>query len=143
VTFIERLKAARQAGDITALIAAIPFSSWLGIGIERVGDELLGHMRFADHVVGNPTLPAIHGGAIATLLESTAIAIVLWEEEPDVLPRPVTLTFDYLRRGKPEDVWAAATIVRRGRRVCTVRVLAWQEDRDKPIAAANATLLLA
>ena len=143
MSFVERLKAARAAGDIRELIAAIPFSGWLGIGIERVEGELLGRMRFADHIVGNPTLPAIHGGAIATLLESTAIAAVLWEEEPETLPRPVTLTFEYLRRGKPEDVWAAARIVRRGRRVCTVHVLAWQEDRERPIAAANATLLLA
>ncbi|MEZ4240419.1 MAG: PaaI family thioesterase [Myxococcota bacterium] len=144
--FVERLRAARASGDVgelTALMGAVPFAAFLGIEVApgETG-ELQARMRFAEHVVGNPGLPAIHGGAIATLLETAAIARVLWEADPEVLPRPVTLTFDYLRSGRPADVHASARIVRQGRRVCTVRVAAWQEDRERPVALANATLLL-
>jgi uncharacterized protein (TIGR00369 family) len=151
-SFVERLRAARSTDDLSGiaeLVQGVPFTRFLGIGFEREGEdspscagELRGRMRFADHLVGNPTIPALHGGAIAALLETTAIAVVLWRQEPEVLPRPVTLTFDYLRSGRPVDVLASARIVRWGRRVCSVRAEAWQDDRDKPIAAATATLLL-
>lgn len=144
-TFVERLRAARKGEDLvalTTLIAAVPFAGFLGIGVEQADGEICGRMRFADHIVGNPSLPAIHGGAIATLLETTAIAVVLWESEPEILPRPVTLTFEYLRSARAADVYASARIVRKGRRICTVRAVAWQESRDKPIATASATLLL-
>jgi uncharacterized protein (TIGR00369 family) len=153
---VERLRLARadaDLGGLTALMAAVPFTAFLGIAIEAEPDDgplsrggptrgLRARMTFADHLVGNPTIPALHGGAIASLLETAAIAVVLWESAPEVLPQPVTLTFDYLRSARPADVFAVARIVRQGRRVCTVRTVAWQDDRDKPIATANATLLL-
>ncbi len=141
--FLERLRAARAAGDVPALIEAVPFVTFLGIGLSRgAGGEIVATLRPSPHVVGNPTIPALHGGAIASLLEMAAIAVVLWEQEPEVLPRPVTLTYDYLRSARPAELSATARIVRRGRRVCTVRAEAWQEDRARPVAAANATLLL-
>jgi uncharacterized protein (TIGR00369 family) len=136
------LAAARASGDLGSLIASVPYSTFLGFGIERVDGEIRGVMRYREHLVGNAALPALHGGALAGLLETTAIAKVLWEEEPLVLPRPVTLTFEYLRPARPADVWAAADIVRRGRRVCSVRARAWQDDRAKPVVTASATLLL-
>lgn len=142
MSFVDRLREARARGEVQALIDAVPFASFLGIGVERVDGEVRGRMRFQPHAVGNPLLPALHGGAIATLLESTAIAVVLWEEEPEVLPRPVTLTFDYLRPAKAVDLLAGARVVRRGRRVCTVHATAWQDDPARPVATANATLLL-
>ena len=141
-TFPERLRAARASGEVATLLGAVPFAAFLGIGVDCVDGVIEGTMAFAPHVVGNQSLPAIHGGAIATLLETTAIAAVLWEAEPEVLPRPVTLTFEYLRSARAADVRASATIVRRGRRVCTVRAVAWQEDREKAVATASATLLL-
>lgn len=144
--FVDRLRAARASGDLTALTAlieSVPYAAFLGIGVERSAEgELQGTMRFAPRIVGNPTLPAIHGGALATLLETTAIAAVLWESEPEKLPRPVTLTFEYLRSAKTVDTTASARIVRMGRRVCTVRAEAWQEDRERAVATANVTLLL-
>ena len=94
MTFVERLAAARASGDLGSLIASVPYSTFLGFGIERVDGEIRGVMRYREHLVGNAALPALHGGALAGLLETTAIAKVLWDEEPLVLPRPVTLTFD-------------------------------------------------
>ena len=66
-----------------------------------VGDELITTMRYADHLIGNPALPALHGGTLGALLESAAIFELLWRAETIVLPKTITLTVDYLRSGAP------------------------------------------
>ncbi|MCC6522604.1 MAG: PaaI family thioesterase [Polyangiaceae bacterium] len=104
--------------------------------------ELVGKMRYADHLIGNPALPALHGGAIGALLESTAIFQILWDAETIVLPKTVNITVDYLRSGRPLDTFARGIITKHGRRVVNVRVEAWQEDRTRPIALANGHFLI-
>jgi acyl-coenzyme A thioesterase PaaI-like protein len=49
---------------------------------------------------------------------------------------------DYLRTGRAVDTYAKGTITKHGRRVANVRVDAWQDDRDRPIASAHAHFLL-
>jgi uncharacterized protein (TIGR00369 family) len=142
MSLLDDLKAARAADDLGPLVTSIPFARFLQLSVGRVDGELRVVMPFAEQLVGNPSVPALHGGAVASLLESAAISVVLAEQEPMILPRPVTLTFDYLRPARPAELVATATILRRGRRICTVRAIAWQEDRDRPVATANATLLL-
>jgi uncharacterized protein (TIGR00369 family) len=87
-------------------------------------------------------LPAIHGGVIAALLESTAIFQLMWETEAIVLPKTITLTVDFLRSGRAVDTFARGILTRQGRRVANVRVEAWQDDRARPIAVASAHFLL-
>ena len=99
-------------------------------------------MRFADHLIGNPTLPALHGGTLGALLESAAIFELLWRAETIVLPKTITITVDYLRSGGPVDTHARGVITRHGRRVANVRVEAWQADRATPVATAHANLLV-
>ena len=98
--------------------------------------------RSADHLIGNPALPALHGGTVGALLESAAIFELLVRAETVVLPKTITLTVDYLRSGRPQDTHARAFVTRQGRRVTNVRVEAWQEDRGKLIAAAAAIFLV-
>ena len=133
---------ARASGDPAGLAAQVPYAQTFGISLALQQGELLGVMKFSDALVGNPMLPAIHGGAICALLESTAIFQLLWESETIVLPRTITITVDYLRSGRAVDTFARGTITRLGRRVASVRAEAWQEDRTKPIATANAHLLI-
>lgn len=144
MSFLDQLKAAWAAGEPASVAGAIPYARFLGITLGLVDGELRATMCFAEHLVGNPAVPALHGGAIASLLEITAIAQVLWEQDMEaaVIPRPVTLTFDYLRPGRPADLFASARIVRKGRRVCTVHATCWQDDAGRPVATANVTLLL-
>lgn len=133
---------ARASGDIARLVDAIPYSRFMGISMVHVAGELLGALRFGEHLIGNPMLPAIHGGVLAALLESTAIFQLMWETEAIVLPKTITLTVDYLRPGRAQDTWARGILTRQGRRVANVRVEAWQDDRSRPIAVASAHLLL-
>jgi acyl-coenzyme A thioesterase PaaI-like protein len=142
MTLVERLTAAKAAGDLGAVLEAIPYVKWLGLTASREGDELITTMRYADHLIGNPALPALHGGTLGALLESAAIFELLWRAETIVLPKVITLTVDYLRSGAPVDTHARGIITRQGRRVANVRMEAWQSDRSTPVASAHAVFLV-
>jgi acyl-coenzyme A thioesterase PaaI-like protein len=99
-------------------------------------------MKFADHLIGNATIPALHGGTLGALLESTAVFKLMLEGETIAIPKTINITVEYLRTGKARDTFARAQFTRHGRRVANVRAFAYQDDPDKPIAAANAHFLL-
>jgi len=142
VSLVELLAAAKQSGDYRAILDAVPYSKFLGLTAALEGETLVTSLAFAPHLVGNPTLPALHGGTLGALLESAAIFELLWRAETVVLPKTITLTVDYLRSAGPQDVHASATITRQGRRVCNVRATAWQADPGEPVAAAHAIFLV-
>jgi uncharacterized protein (TIGR00369 family) len=142
VTILETIARAKAAGDPNELIAAIPYAVFLGLGARVDDGEMTVTMRFGPHLVGNPRLPALHGGTIGALLESAAIFELLWASETVVLPKTITFTVDYLRSAATVDTHARGVITRHGRRVANVRVEAWQEDRARPIATAHAHFLV-
>ena len=140
---LESFRAAREARDLERIARGIPYANLLGIGFRIAEDDaLVGHMDFADHVVGNASIPALHGGAIGSLLESVAIFEVLWRLDLAALPKTINITFDYLRSARPEDTFATARITKDGRRVVNVSVDAWQSDRARPVASAHVHLLV-
>lgn len=138
----EVLRHVRETGDFKALVESIPYLSFMGIDIESANGELIGKMTYSDPLIGNASLPALHGGTLGALLESTAIFQALVESETLGLPKIVTITVDFLRSGRPVDTFAKGTITKQGRRVVNVSVEAWQEDRQRPIARAHAIFLL-
>lgn len=141
-TLLERLTAAKQAQDFDGLLDAIPYARFLGLSAAMEGDDLVTTMKFADHLIGNPALPALHGGTLGALLESSAIFELLWRAETIVLPKTITLTVDYLRSGHAVDTHARSIVTRQGRRVTNVRMEAWQGDRAAPVATAHAIFLV-
>lgn len=142
MTLMERMAAAKAAQDYQSLIDAVPYASWLGLTAAMQGDELITTMRYAAHLIGNPSLPALHGGTLGALLESAAIFELLWRAETAVLPKTITLTIDFLRSGAPVDTHARGIVTRQGRRITNVRVEAWQSDRNAPVASAHAVFLV-
>jgi uncharacterized protein (TIGR00369 family) len=136
------IEAARSGGDLGALSAAVPAARFLGLVAERAGDELRMRLDFAPHLVGNSLIPALHGGVIGALLESTAIFSLMLEGDATGVPRTINVTVEYLRTARTVTTWARAEITKQGRRVATVRAFAWQDDPDRPVAAANAHFLL-
>jgi acyl-coenzyme A thioesterase PaaI-like protein len=141
-TIAERFAQAKAAGDVQALFDAVPYSKFLGLSARMEGDEMITTMTYAPHLIGNPTLPALHGGTLGALMESAAIFELLWRAETIVLPKTITLTIDYLRSGAPLDTHARSIVTRHGRRVANVRVEAWQTDRNTPVATAHAIFLV-
>lgn len=132
----------KRAGDLRRLPEAIPYARFLGIEVELREGSLIARMAYSDHLIGNPALPALHGGTLGALLESTAIFQLLWEAESVVLPKTISLTIDYLRSGRAVDTLARSIVTKRGRRIVNVRAEAWQDDPERPIAMAHAHFLL-
>jgi uncharacterized protein (TIGR00369 family) len=127
---------------MSPLIEATPYARFLGLQSRLDDDGLTVTMPFADHLIGNPLLPALHGGSTAALLELTAMAEVARIYPRLRLPKPIDVTVSYLRSGRPQDVYARARISRAGRRVAHVLVEAWQDDPNQPIASLTANFLL-
>lgn len=136
---------------VRSLFETIPYARFLGLRLELAGDEMTAVMPFDRKLIGNPTLPAIHGGVLGAMMELTAVAQVAIvraadDAAPDalstVLPKPINVTVEYLRSGRPVDTYARAVIKRMGRRIANVHVEAWQEARSAPIAALQAHFLL-
>lgn len=128
--------------DPGELLQAIPYAKFLGLRGELDGEELLLVMPAQEQVIGNPILPAVHGGALGALLESTAIMKLLWDTQPTRVPKTINITVDYLRSARMRDTTARAELTKHGRRVATVTVRAFQDDEARPIAAAHAHFLL-
>lgn len=137
------LAEARRTGDWHPVLRAIPYLGFLGVEFEPAPGRRVAVMRFAEHLVGNPTIPALHGGTLGGLLESMAHLEWLASSEGLVLPKTITFTIDYLRSGKPQDTFAEASVVKPGRRVSTLHCRAWQEDPKSPIAIATVHLKVA
>jgi uncharacterized protein (TIGR00369 family) len=138
----ELLRQVRQSGDYRLLTDVIPYTRFLGIGVENTTGEVLCRMRYAPMLIGNSSIPALHGGTLGGLMESAAIFELLLRTQEERVPKIITITVDFLRSGRPQDTLAKASITRLGRRVANLQVQAWQEDRGKPIASANALFLL-
>lgn len=128
--------------DLNRFLAAIPYARFLNISIDQKGDEITTVMTFEHKLIGNPILPALHGGAIGAFLEMTSMIQLAYETGIAAVPKPIGLTIDYLRSGKPLDTYGRARITKQGRRVATVHAEAWQEDRARPIATAHGHFLL-
>jgi uncharacterized protein (TIGR00369 family) len=143
IDIAELVARARAAGDPQALVAAIPYARFIGLEVSREGGAIVSTMRFSEHLIGDATIPALHGGTLAALLESTAIFAVLFDSGCTVLPKTITLTIDYLRSGRAVDTRCRARIVRQGRRVVVLATEAFQDDETKPVATAIVHLLVA
>ena len=133
--------------DSTGLFANSPFARWLGIRDHAQGNEQgTEHgtlvMPFSPKIIGNPILPAIHGGMTGAFLETTAIVGVTRELGAAAMPKPIGLTVNYLRSGRAQDSYASVSIVKQGRRVVAFEAQAWQDDRSKPIASAFGHFML-
>ncbi len=149
----------RREALLKALVSGVPYIEFLGIQFDRRGDELTAVLPYRDDLIGNPVLPALHGGVTAAFLEVTAIIelswTLLWDDmengtgqllDPAQLPRlPKTIDFtiDFLRSGLPRDAYARARVNRSGRRYASVHVEAWQDNRARPFAQASGHFLLA
>jgi uncharacterized protein (TIGR00369 family) len=138
----EILRAARAAGDINRFVAAIPYAQFLGISAVAADGSLTARLASSGRIIGNPALPAIHGGAVGAFLETTAILQLLWTADTLHIPKTITITIDYLRPAGPHDTYARAEVTKLGSRVANVRAYAWQNDPSVPVAGANANFLI-
>jgi uncharacterized protein (TIGR00369 family) len=124
------------------VLRTMPFAAFLGVKLSLAGDELTARLPFQDKLIGNPMIPALHGGVIGAFMEVTAMAQLALSENFDHIPKPIDVAVQYLRSGKTVDTFARAVLNRVGRTVANVEVSAWQEQRDQPIATLQAHFLI-
>lgn len=149
----------RRDGVLGGLVGRIPYLKFMHISFDRRGDELTAIMHFQDKLIGNPVLPALHGGATASFLESTALIELSWLRAWELMeegklspeqakagefpmPKTIDFTVDYLRSGLARDCYARARVNRAGRRYASVHVEAWQDNRDRLFAQATGHFLM-
>lgn len=119
-----------------------PYADLLGL---RFDTDAHGHpivtMDFAHDLLGRPGF--LHGGAIGGMLEMAAwvaLRAALGEEATTI--KPINVTIDFMRGGRERTTFAAGEVTRLGARIANVTATAWQDDRDRPIAAARLNYLL-
>lgn len=150
----------RREKALSRLVGRVPYIQHMGISFERRGDELTAVLNYSDRLIGNPVIPALHGGATGAFLEIAAQIELAWgivwqmmEDDGEgaaaieagrfpALPKTIDFTVDYLRAGLPRDAYARARVNRYGRRYASVHVEAWQDNRNRLFAQATGHFLM-
>ncbi|ARU57481.1 MAG: PaaI family thioesterase [Pseudomonadales bacterium] len=129
---------AQKTGDYSELVGLIPYAQTIGVTCECFGDDVIFKLPQRASNLGNPILPAIHGGVLGGFMEiSASLYLIMYQDTPK-LPRIVDFSLDYLRAGLNRDTFVECQLTRQGNRVANVIVNAWQASRTKPIATARA-----
>jgi uncharacterized protein (TIGR00369 family) len=117
----------------------IPFNRFLGVRVIELGPGCARlELPYRPEMIGNPLRPALHGGVLATLLDTTGGAAVWTRVSRDHLLSTIDLRVDYLRPARPEPVIARGRVVRLGNRVGVVELRAAHAgEADRPVAAGT------
>jgi len=134
----EQLRLAHESNEYGALLALIPYATLIGIQCHREADGVVFCLPANRDNIGNPLLPAIHGGVIAGFMELAAALQLILFTGTGQIPRIIDFSIDYLRAGLYRDTYARCQLWRQGRRVTNVAITAWQADPGEPIATARA-----
>jgi uncharacterized protein (TIGR00369 family) len=120
----------------------IPYVEYLGIRAAGPAEPPLFRLPYQEKLIGNPHLPALHGGVIAGFAETAATLHLIRSLRGARFPKSIDFSIDYLRSGRPEESFAACEVVRVGSRVALVQVRCWQKGPELPIAVARGHFLL-
>jgi acyl-coenzyme A thioesterase PaaI-like protein len=131
-----------MAQNVAGILELPPYAQSLGMIVERIEGGLpLIACEASELVLGRPGF--WHGGVIGGLLEVAALAAVRTATGVEQCRiRPVNVTVQFMRAATMERAFAIGCIERAGRRIVNVTASAWQDDRDKHIAALQMTLAL-
>ena len=125
------------------MIRLPPYADLLGLVVEASDDGApVLMMPFATDVLGRPGF--LHGGAISGLMEMAAIVALdgALAEEGGGAIKPINVTVDFMRGGRDKETRSRGVVTRLGTRVANVETTAWQDDPERPIAAARMNYLI-
>ena len=134
----EWVRKAHADNDYSQLLKLIPYAGLIGMECMRMGDELIFRLPASQDNIGNPTLPALHGGVIAGFMEHAAMLHLLINMGIPYFPKIIDFSIDYLRAGHYRDTYAQCQVWRQGKRVANVSITAWQTTQSEPTATARA-----
>ncbi|WP_294058739.1 PaaI family thioesterase [Sphingomonas sp.] len=118
-----------------------PYADALGATVEQGEDGVpVLVMPFGPDVIGRPGF--LHGGALGGLLEMAAIYALKAALGEEGRVKPINVTVDYMRGGRDKPTRARGSVTRLGTRIANVEAIAWQDEPDRPIAAARMNYLI-
>jgi uncharacterized protein (TIGR00369 family) len=140
-------RAAREQGDFSLLRARVPYAAFLDVQVALAEGAPRFRLPFRPSLIGNPALPALHGGAVAGFMENAALLHLLLLLDERKVPKAIDFSIDYLRSANAVDAHAACEVARQGRRVAQVQIRCWQDEtghpgRTREIALGRAHFLL-
>ncbi len=111
--------------DLAALVRRfmrefVPFNAFLGIEVDLIAEgRAILSLPFRPEFIGDSmrTPPALHGGLLATLLDTAGGAAVWTTVQLNDRVSTIDMRVDYLRPGRSEMLLAEATVIRTGNRV--------------------------
>ena len=127
---------------LAAFRARTPYLAFLGLETELRGDDLTAILPFDAKLVGNPFIPAVHGGVVGALMELTALGQLWVSHEAARAPKTIDVTIEYLRPVRAKTTYARAAVRKPGRRIANVHVEAWQDSPGQPVAFLRGHFLL-
>ncbi len=143
-TFEEILKQSNANGDYHNVLEAIPYAQLIGMDFQKFGQDVIFKLPDNLNNIGNPILPAVHGGVVGGFMEMSAAMHLLMFLDTPTMPKIVDFSLDYLRAVKGgRDTFAECQVIRQGSRVANVIINAWQTRREEAVATARAHFLLA
>ncbi|SLN63551.1 hypothetical protein PSA7680_03357 [Pseudoruegeria aquimaris] len=125
-------------------INAIPHSRALGMEIKDVEPGLVRiTMPYDARLVGDPRTGVMHGGAVSALMDTCCGAAVISHPKAPVTTATLDLRIDYFRPATPgQTILCEAHCHLMTRSAAFVRATAWDDDTDRPVAAANGVFTL-
>ena len=126
------------------MMKASPYAGALGAQLAEVerGVALL-RLPYSDDFVGDPETGVIAGGVVTALLDQ-ACGYAVWSSlESFTSIATLDLRIDYMRPARPrEALQARAECYKLGRSIAFVRGLAFEDDPNDPVAAAQGAFIL-
>jgi len=150
MAFMDDLNGILSGDADSCAFPSLPYAQFLGFqgraNKETGGLEVV--MPFDQSLIGSPNPPRLHGGTVGALLEFAGSVAVIYEASKQLdltiasLPKPISITVEFMRGGATEDMFARAEVLRLGRRIANVRALSWQSDPSRINATATMTFLM-
>jgi uncharacterized protein (TIGR00369 family) len=116
----------------------IPFNKHVGMRLVELTE---GHARmevdFKPELIGNATRQAIHGGAIASIIDACGGAAGFSMVVPPDSLSTIDLRIDYLRPGEAKQIVCESKVTRMGNRVCYVDSTVFHPDAPTRVLATG------
>ena len=131
-----------DARTLASWLEKVPYARFLGMQAKVDEQDILFVLPENKKLIGNPSLPALHGGVVGAFMEQAAAFELVAKMEQPVLPKIIDLSLDYLRPVRLATAYARCQVTRQGKVIANVSVTTWQEDPSKPNATARAHFLV-
>lgn len=115
----------------------------LGMSVEHADEKgLVLRLPYSESIIGNPVTGVVHGGAITTLMDTCCgISTVCFLPDFEICPT-LDLRIDYMHPAEPgKDIFGFAECYRLSPTVIFTRGIAYQDDRNEPIAHVVGTFM--